>query len=659
MREWTWLARAAAAVLACAGSVLAQASAAPPTIEELLRRAEFDNVQISPTGEYLALTAMLDDRSVMVITRRDDRSITTTLSPGEDGFIDGISWVSDERVVVSWSKRLGSISQPYAMPALHTVDVHGRGRREFRGHLVDPMTRDPERVLVIECHREVKSGCLTRLNEIGVLKRGKVRHVVDGPIPNARFMVDRAGNPVFSWAQSEDDQQLVFVRRDDAWVSINEERETGVAIVPVAVSDDLRHGYLWSERRAGTDVIERIDLATGATGVVAADPHMDPASLVMSFDLREAIGVRYGRGAPAMRYFDESHPHVAMYRLLEREFPGEAVHVTSATRDGRLAVVLVASDREPGRYYLLDIVSGDMRPLVEHRGWLDRGALATQRPVEFARRDGGRLDGYLTLPASPAAAGAPLVALVHGGPYGVRDSWGFDHEVQMLAAHGYAVLQVNFRGSAGRGRDFMESGYREWGRGMIDDIVDGVRWARGQPGVSPSRSCIWGASYGGYAALMASVREPDLFACAIGMAGPYDLPTMYRWGDTQRTRRGRAVLEQYIGPEGHALRADSPTSHAGAIKAALLIAQGRRDSRVSPEHMRIMTRALDEAGKAYELYAPYNETHGFHDDAAAREYYERVFAFLARNLPVRTATGAQRAKAATEPGQIAEEATPR
>lgn len=650
MQGWNRVARAAITSLVCAAALLVEAHAAPPTIDDLLKRAEFDNVQISPTGEYLALTATLDDRSVMVITRRDDRSITTSLNPGHDGFIDAISWVSDERVVVSWSRRLRSVAQPYAMPALHTVDVHGRGRREFWGRLVDRMTRDPDRVLVVECYREVKIGCLTRLNEVGVLKRGKVRTVVDGPVPNARFMVDRTGSPVFSWAQTEDDYQAVFVRRDDAWVQLNDEQDSDVLVIPVAVSDDLRHGFLWTERKAGTDVIERIDLATGARQVVASDPDMDPASLVMSFDLREAIGVRYGRGAPVMRYFDEAHPHVPMYRLLEAEFPGHHVRVTSATRDGRLAVVLVASDMEPGRYYLLDIVSGDMRPLVEHRAWIDRGALASQQPVSFQRRDGGQLDGYLTVPSTPVAGGAPLVALVHGGPFGVRDSWGFDPEVQMLAAHGYAVLQVNFRGSAGRGREFMESGYLQWGRGMIDDIVDGVRWARGQPGVSPSRSCIWGASYGGYAALMASVREPAMFACAIGMAGPYDLPTMYKWGDTQRTKRGRAVLEQYIGTDMQALIADSPSNHAEAITAALMIAHGGRDYRVSPEHMRIMTRALDKAGKPYELFAPRNETHGFFDDATAREYYGRVFAFLGRHLPVQGSAEAAAASPIDAPG---------
>lgn len=627
-----WIGLLAGVGLACALLLPGAAKAAPPTLEELLRRAEFDNVQISPTGEYLALTASLDDRSVMAIVRRDDRSVTTTLNPGHDGFIDGISWVSDDRVVVSWSRRFGRLAEPYAMSSLYTVDVHGRKRGVFRGRLVDPLTRDPERVLVVECYRNDSAGCLTRLSEVGLLKRGKARHVVEGPVPNARFMVNRVGEPVFSWAQSEDDYQRVFVRRDDAWVEINDEEQSGVFVSPVAVSDDLRHGFLWTERTTGPDVIERIDLASGAREVVAEDPLMDPAGMVMSFDLREAIGVRYGRGPVEMRYFDEDHPHVSMYRLLEGEFPGENARVTSATRDGRLAVVAVVADREPGRYYLLDIVTGSMASLIEHRSWIERAALAAQQPVSFEGRDGGLLEGYLTLPLRPAPGGAPLVALVHGGPFGVRDHWGFDPEVQMLAAQGYAVLQVNFRGSSGRGRDFTESGYGQWGRGMIDDIVDGIRWAQGQPGVSPAPGCIWGASYGGYAALMASAREPGMFACAIGMAGPYDLPTMYKWGDIQRSKRGRARLEQYIGRDHATLLADSPSSRAGAIKAAVFIAQGGRDPRVSPEHMRIMTRAFDAVGKEYELYAPRDETHGFFGDEAAREYYERVLAFLSRHL---------------------------
>ncbi len=617
------------------GWVLAgQAVAATPGVDDLLRRAEFEDVQISPKGDYLALRMPFPDRTVLAIMRRADRTITATMGAGEDGFIDNVVWIGDERVLASWSKRVGHRAEPYAMSSLQVMDVDGRNRRAFHGWIVDAMTHDPERVVVVECVSETRKGCSTRLREIGVLSRGKPRDIVDGPERNARFMVDRMGNPVFSWTTSWDGHQLAFLRRGDAWMPINDQAVSGVEVHPVGVDYEMRHGYLWSERRSGPDVIERIDLSDGRRSIVASDPVMDPAGLVRSFDQREVIGVRYGRGTQEIRYFNEQHPHVRLYRELEQEFAGKHVHVTSSTRDGRLVVVVVTADREPGRYYLLDIVSGEMSRLIEHREWIDRAMLAAVEPVVFAARDGRELDGYLTLPLQPAADGAPLVVLVHGGPFGVRDGWGFDPEVQMLAAHGYAVMQVNFRGSSGRGRDFMESGYLQWGRGMIDDIIDGTRWAQARAGVSPTRACIWGASYGGYAALFASVREPDMFRCAIGMAGPYDLPTMYKWGDTKDSRMGKLMLDRYIGADRARLREDSPSNHAAAIRAELLIVQGGRDRRVPPEHARIMRRELDKAGKRYEWYLAGDETHGFHDDRSEREYYTRVLGFLGRHLPV-------------------------
>ena len=615
-----------------------QVAASPPGIEDLLRRAEFEDVRISPRGDYLALRMPFPARTVLAIMRRSDRTITATMGAGEDGFIDDVAWIGDERVLASWSRRIGHRAEPYAMSSLQVMDVDGRNRRAFHGWIADAMTHDPDRVLVVECMSRTRKGCSTRLREIGVLSRGKPRDIAEGPERNARFMLDRMGRPVFSWATSWDGDQRVFVRHGSEWLPVNDQAGSGVEVHPVGVAYDMSHGYLWSERASGPDVIERIDLADGRRTVVASDPVMDPAGLVKSFDQREVIGVRYGRGVHEIRYFDDRHPHVRLYRELEKEFRGEHVYVTSSTRDGRLVVVRVTSDREPGRYYLLDIVSGEMSRLIEHREWIDRTMLAAVEPVVFQARDGRGLDGYLTRPRKPAAGGAPLVVLVHGGPFGVRDGWGFDPEVQMLAAHGYAVMQVNFRGSSGRGRDFMESGYLQWGRGMIDDIVDGARWAQAQEGVSPSRACIWGASYGGYAALFASVREPDMFRCAIGMAAPYDLPTMYKWGDTKDSRVGKMILDRYIGADQARLREDSPSNHAAALRAELLLVHGGRDRRVPLEHARIMRRELDKAGKTHEWYLAGDETHGFHDDRAELEYYTRVFGFLGRHLPTGAAT---------------------
>jgi dipeptidyl aminopeptidase/acylaminoacyl peptidase len=354
--------------------------------------------------------------------------------------------------------------------------------------------------------------------------------------------------------------------------------------------------------------------------------------VIWSFDGSEPIGAAFGAGVPQIRFFDGTHPHAVLLRELQDAFPGEIARVTSASRDGRTALVTVTSDREPGRFYVLDTASGDLKLLARSRPWLDRESLSETRPVSLQARDGVTLHGYLTLPRSAGGAAAPLVLFPHGGPFGVEDTWGFHEETQMLAARGYAVLRVNFRGSGGRGRDFMERGYRQWGGAMQDDLTDATRWAASQAGVDGARICAWGESYGGYAALMGAIREPELYRCVIGMAGPYDLPTMYRWGDTQRSTWGKGFLETTLGTDQTALLAHSPSRLADRLKAAVMIVQGGRDPRVSPQHAREMKAAMEAAGKPFEGYFPPNETHGFFADKSRREYYARVLDFLDRHL---------------------------
>ncbi len=628
---WAWLAMLALPAITV--------MAAPPSNEDLLRQADYLEVSISPRGDYLATRLPFDDRTVLAIVRRGDGKTTAKLDPGKEAYIEGSAWVGDERLFASWSRKLGHVAQPYSMWALLSTDVDGSNQRVFHGSVVDPLVDDQERVLVAECAKVVRGACHTRLREASTTGRGKLRDIVDGPVPDAGFVTDRTGRPIFAHATDDDDIQRTYLRRDDAWVPINDESTSGVEVLPLGVSHDLRHGYLWSERREGTDVIERIDLATGARVIVSSDPVSSPSGLVLSFDRSEVIGVRLGTGVPTLHFFDESHPHALLYRELAKAFPEDRAVVSSATRDGRLAVVHVSGDREPGSFYMLDVASGDLSLLVRTRPWLERDALARKVPVTIPARDGLVLHGYLTRPLG-ATSDVPLVVLVHGGPFGLADVWGFDEEVQMLAAHGYAVLQVNFRGSGGRGRAFVESGYRQWGGLMQDDVTDATRWAQSQPGIDPLRACIWGASYGGYAAVMATVREPMLYACAIGVSGPYDLPTMYTWGDVQRSRWGKGLLGRTLGEDRGALLANSPTQHASRIQVPLLLVQGGRDERVSPQHLRAMRAALDKVRTPYEVYVPSDETHGFFSDTARREYYRRVFAFLGKHLPTGEGTAA-------------------
>jgi dipeptidyl aminopeptidase/acylaminoacyl peptidase len=606
-------------------------SANNTAIQELLREAEFDGVSISPGGEYLAVRIPMEDRTVLGIVRRSDGAWLTRLDPGARNVIGNWFWVSDTRVFASWGVRLRSIAQPVSTRMLYGIDVDGRNRRSFRGAVIDPLIDQPDQVLVLECVKVIRDECTTRLKQVSTSGSGRSRDIVDGPVPDATFMTDRTGEPRLSWADDDQGNQRVFLRSNDAWLPVNNEIESGVTVTPLGVNRAMTHGYLLAERREGPDVVESIDLRNGQREVVSFDPVEDPVGFVWSFDGHDLLGVRYGTGVPETRFIEPGHPHVALIRELEKEFPGEIVRSTSVTRDGRLVVVHVSSDRDPGRYYLLETTTGGLSPLMNERPWIKAEAMAQVRPVSIEARDGQALDGYLTMPRDPGGD-APLVVLVHGGPFQVRDAWRFDEEVQMLAAHGFAVMQVNFRGSAGKGLAFVESGYRQWGRAMQDDVTDATRWAMAQPGIDGRRVCIWGASYGGYAAVMATVREPSLYRCAIGTSGVYDLPLMYDWGDTQRTRWGRAWLEKSIGADMALLREHSPATHAGAIQANLLLVHGSRDHRVSPEQLKSMRRALDAASTPYEVLVAKGETHGFYNEDNRREYYDTVFDFLGRHL---------------------------
>jgi dipeptidyl aminopeptidase/acylaminoacyl peptidase len=353
---------------------------------------------------------------------------------------------------------------------------------------------------------------------------------------------------------------------------------------------------------------------------------------VWSADGSEPIGAAYGSRIPRARFWNPSHPDANVLRQLEAAFPDDAVDFGAGSRDGKFAIVHVWSDRDPGSDYLFDRDARKTQLLFRRKPWLDPAAMATTQAIAFKARDGLELHGYFTAPLHAGTGPAPLVVMPHGGPYGISDDWGFDEEVQLLAARGYAVLKVNFRGSSGYGRKFLESGFREWGGKMQADVTDATRWAIQQGLADPSKVCIWGGSYGGYAALMGAIEEPDLYRCVIASSAVTDVNLMWKWGDIHRSISGRSYLKRDVGDDPKHLREVSPVAHAGEIKAALFLVHGMRDDRVSYEHAKAMRAALDKAGKKYESWFPRDETHGIYGDENREEYYERVLKFLDANI---------------------------
>jgi dipeptidyl aminopeptidase/acylaminoacyl peptidase len=261
--------------------------------------------------------------------------------------------------------------------------------------------------------------------------------------------------------------------------------------------------------------------------------------------------------------------------------------------------------------------------------------MSASQPFEFTTRDALTLHGFVNRPQGANGPG-PMVVMVHGGPYFVADDWDFDEETQLLTAQGYAVLRVNFRGSAGFGRHFMELGYRQWGGAMVDDITDATRWAIAKGIADPRRICIYGASYGGFAALMSVAREPQLYRCAIGLSGAYDLSKLYRWGDIHRSDYGMHYLNVVLGGDKQTLQAHSPTALASAIKVPVLLAHGTLDARVPIKHAKEMRSALEDAGDPPEFVTYDWEGHGLSDPAHLKDFYGRLIRLLEKSLAPET-----------------------
>ncbi len=340
----------------------------------------------------------------------------------------------------------------------------------------------------------------------------------------------------------------------------------------------------------------------------------------------------FDAGVPEVATFDESK-EANLLDALKKQFTGSLVEIVNFSDDGNFALVSVSSSTHPGEFFRLNLATRKLEFLISRAAWLDGNLLSAKRPVQLKARDGTPLHGYLTLPRGGGGKLAPMVVWVHGGPHGPRDSGDYESDVQILASGGYAVLQVNYRGSGGYGSAFLTAGYGRWGTLMQDDVTDATRWTIEQGIADPKRICIGGASYGGYAALMGAAREPDLYRCAISYVGVHDLRMMFTRGDIPDSSYGESYLKKALGNDMDALYRRSPVSQAGNIKAAVFIAAGGMDERVPPAHAKAMKAALDEAKhQRYEYYVEPREGHGFYDLDNRRKLYDGILRFLEKHI---------------------------
>ena len=332
-------------------------------------------------------------------------------------------------------------------------------------------------------------------------------------------------------------------------------------------------------------------------------------------------------------------PLVLRRQKLVGAFPDHSIAIESSTADGIEHVLRVHNDRDQGQFYLWNEYDGKVRHLLDPKPHLKAKDFPPTHAVKFKARDGMELVGYLTVPKHKEMKKLPLIVLPHGGPHGPRDSWGYDIEAVSFANAGYAVLKINYRGSGGYGKDFHYKWYGHWGLEMQDDLEDGVLWAA-QAGIADiDRVCIYGASYGGYAALMGVVKTPDRYKCAIGYVGVYDLNIMHKTGDVSRSRAGQKYLDEALGTDPADRAARSSTPNVERIKVPVFLVHGMQDDRAHFQHYVEMRDALKNKNHRFETLLVPRAGHGAGDLASVREVSCRMIDFLDRHIGDKAADG--------------------
>ena len=629
-------------------------------LEHYLRRDAFTDIKISPTGEFYAATIPMEDRTGLAIMRRNDGKLVGSFVPPRNNHANDFDWVNDQRVLIGLAEKFGSLDEPQPTGELFGINADG-GRGEllvgYRVQSLGPGTRiQPKKVeavaaFLIDALPDQDRGVLVKVMPFSVdpftsaerldVNSGKRTPVARAPVQRADFVADGKGEVRFADGAGGDNVDKLYYRdgTGSAWKMINDQGVSKRIERALGFSEDGALAYLLVEQPRGPDVIVSWNPATDERRELLRDEVVDPAKVIYKRGTSVPIGAQYLGDTPRTRFFDETSADARLQRSLEQAFAGQAVFVTSSSRDGRLAMVQVSSGSNPGDFYVFDTQAKKADLVVSRGQWVDPELAAVVQPIALKARDGLPLHGFVTRPRGSEGKRLPMVVMPHGGPFFVFDDGSYDMESQLLAAAGYAVLQVNYRGSSNYGRAHAHAGGREWGGAMQDDLTDATRWAVAEGIADGSKICMYGASYGGYAALMGVAKEPSLYACAAGYVGVYDLPIMYTSGDIQRRGSGETYLKQWVGDRTE-LAAVSPVNLADRIKVPVFLAAGGEDERAPIQHTKRMEAALRKAGVPVEaLYYP-TEGHGFYTDPHRREYYTKLLAFLSNSLGGQAATAA-------------------
>ncbi len=596
-------------------------------MENFFRNPEKIAFKLSPDGEYLSYLQPWENRLNIYVEKIADGSVSQITQVTERD-IAGYFWANNSRI--AYLKDSGGDENF----KLYAVNIDGTDLKELtpfpgvRTELIDELKDNEREILIGLNQRNPQFFDAYRVD----VYTGEMEMIAENPGNISGWMTDHEGKLRVAVTTDGVHTSLLYRDREDQPFRVLVTTNFRETIAPLLFTYDNQRLYISSNLGRDKQAIYEYDPQIGKEiKLIYENSEVDVSVLLTSDKNKKITGVAYVTDRLHYHFFDRNREEIQQF--LEKKLPGYEVSVASMNREEDKILVRTYSDKSRGAYYFYNLQNNDFKKLVEISPWLKEEDLVDMKPITFTARDGMIIHGYLTLPRTESTQYLPVVVNPHGGPW-ARDVWGFNPEVQFLANRGYAVFQVNYRGSTGYGRKFWEAGFKQWGRKMQDDITDGVKWLIREGIADPNRIAIYGGSYGGYAVLAGMAFTPDLYAAGIDYVGVSNIFTLLEtippyW------EQGRQMLYEMIGdPEKdhNLLRSVSPVFHADKIKAPLLVAQGANDPRVKKAESDQIVEALRKRGVEVKYMVKENEGHGFHNEENRFDFYREMEQFLAKHL---------------------------
>jgi dipeptidyl aminopeptidase/acylaminoacyl peptidase len=622
--------------------------------ESLYDNSLYQNAKISPDGKYLAVAFNLENKTMLVFLDRKTMVQVGAFRFGEKYEVGSYHWVNSERVVIQMVEQVPWRESPLFYGELYAVNYDGskgkliyginagessigsrlKKKESIRGwgSLIDVLPEDDKHILIKSVPMSTTGEGLASILLLNAYSGIIKKDYGTAPIPFARFVTDVSGNVRAVSGTDKDNTKQVYIRENNDWVKVPQGIVSNdVSIIAISASGE--HLYTFDNPKQNIKGLFKLNLKDYSYKNIYTDKKVDITYAELTADGRQVFALRVDDGYPNYLIVNKKVEEAKVFKKLLAAFPFSKVNITSRSDDGEYYLASVSSDTDPGSLYLYNKPQDSIGLLFKFNPDLKGIEFFESEPFQMTASDGQIINGYFTqAKAKDNGELASLVILVHGGPHGVRDYWGFSRNTQYLALNGYSVLQVNYRGSSGYGKRFELAGHKQWGAMIQKDIFESYQWAIDNNKATAKNVCIMGGSFGAYSAIQSVTLYPNVYKCAIANAGIYDLEIMFEQGDIPMLRLGRSYLKTVLGNDSAALKKISPVNYVEKIKASLLLAHGEDDERAPVEHVNRLRSALDKIKKPYEWYMVDKEGHGFYKPANRKAYMKKVVSFLDKHL---------------------------